>query len=103
MLNTMQVGFKTLQIQKGAAVIEKTLGAVKKEFESFEGVLTKARNRIKQAGDELDTLSGTRSRAIQRSLRDVQVYTGDEPVLGISDIPEVEDPETDYTETIENE
>ena len=81
MLNSMQIGFKTLQIQKGAAVIEKTLGAVKKEFESFEGVLTKARNRIRQAGDELDMLSGTRSRAIHRSLREVQVYTGDEKVL----------------------
>ena len=81
MLNSMQIGFKTLQIQKGAAVIEKTLGAVKKEFENFEGVLSKARNRIRQAGDELDTLSGTRSRAIHRSLREVQVYTGDEKVL----------------------
>ena len=83
MLNSMQIGFKTLQIQKGAADIEKTLGKVKKEFESFEGVLSKARNRIRLAGEDLDTLSGTRSTAIRRSLRDIQVYTGDEPVLGL--------------------
>jgi DNA recombination protein RmuC len=85
MLNSMQIGFKTLQIQKGAADIEKTLGKVKKEFESFEGVLSKARNRIRLAGEDLDTLSGTRSNAIRRSLREVQIYTGDEPILGLED------------------
>jgi DNA recombination protein RmuC len=90
MLNSMQIGFKTLQIQKGAADIEKTLGKVKKEFESFEGVLTKARNKIRLAGEDLDTLSGTRSNAIRRSLRDVQVYTGDEQILLI-DAPETDE------------
>ena len=91
MLNSMQIGFKTLQIQKGAADIEKTLGKVKKEFESFEGVLSKARNRIRLAGEDLDTLSGTRSNAIRRSLRDVQIYTGDEPVLELSDSFDLEE------------
>ena len=85
MLNSLQIGFKTLQIQKGAAQIEVMLGAVKKEFESFEGVLTKARDKIRQAGSELDTLAGTRTRAINRSLREVQTYTGDDgqSLLGI--------------------
>ena len=78
MLNSLQIGFKTLQIQKGAADIERTLGAVKKEFETFEGVLNKARDRISQAGNELDTLVGTRTRAINRSLRSVQIYTGED-------------------------
>ena len=78
MLNSLQIGFKTLQIQKGAADIERTLGAVKKEFENFEGVLNKARDRISQAGNELDTLVGTRTRAINRSLRSVQIYTGED-------------------------
>jgi len=78
MLNSLQIGFKTLQIQKGAAQIEMTLGAVKKEFESFEGVLTKARDKIRQAGNELETLAGTRTRAIHRSLREVQTYTGED-------------------------
>ncbi|MCL1820951.1 MAG: DNA recombination protein RmuC [Oscillospiraceae bacterium] len=90
MLNALQVGFKTLQIQRGAAEIEKTLGAVKKEFESFEGVLTRAHNRITQAGGELEILIGTRTRAINRSLREVQVYTGEDAqkMLGISEIGE---------------
>jgi len=78
MLNSLQVGFRTLQIQKGAADIEKMLGAVKKEFENFEVVLNKANQRIKQAGDEIDNLVGVRTRAINRSLRDVQIYVGED-------------------------
>ncbi|MCL2190301.1 MAG: DNA recombination protein RmuC [Defluviitaleaceae bacterium] len=87
MLGSLQLGFKTLQIQKGAADIEKTLGAVKKEFANFETVLTKAQQKITQAGNDLEMLVGTRSRAISRSLRDVQVYTGDDAprLLGITE------------------
>ncbi|MCL1842986.1 MAG: DNA recombination protein RmuC [Defluviitaleaceae bacterium] len=83
MLNSLQLGFKTLQIQKGAADIEKTLGAVKNEFGKFEDVLKKAHQRITQAGTEIENLVGTRTNAINRSLREVQVYTGEENVLGI--------------------
>ncbi|MCL2409737.1 MAG: DNA recombination protein RmuC [Oscillospiraceae bacterium] len=85
MLNSLQIGFKTLQIQKGAAEIERTLGAVKKEFENFEGVLNKAHDKIRQAGSDIETLVGRRTRAINRSLRDVQTYSGDdtERLLGI--------------------
>ena len=87
MLNSLQIGFKTLQIQKGAAEIERMLGAVKKEFESFEAVLSKARDKVRQAGNELDTLAGTRTRAINRSLREVQTYTGEDvqTMLGIDE------------------
>ena len=82
MLNSLQMGFKTLQIQKGAADIENILGAVKKEFGNFEDVLNKAHQRITQAGNEIETLVGTRTRAINRSLRNVQTYTGtDAPKL----------------------
>ena len=87
MLNSLQIGFKTLQIQKGAAEIELMLGAVKKEFESFESVLTKAHDKITQAGNEIETLVGRRTRAINRSLRGVQTYTGEDAqtLLGIED------------------
>ena len=87
MLNSLQIGFKTLQIQKGAAEIERMLGAVKKEFESFEAVLSKARDKVRQAGNDLDTLAGTRTRAINRSLREVQTYTGEDvqSLLGIEE------------------
>ena len=83
MLNSLQLGFKTLQIQKGAADVEKTLGAVKREFGKFEDVLKKAHQRISQAGSELENLVGTRTTAINRSLREVHTYTGDENVLGL--------------------
>jgi len=87
MLNSLQLGFKTLQLQKGAADIEKTLGAVKKEFGNFEDVLKAAHKKISQAGNEIENLVGTRTRAINRSLRDVQTYTGgDAPqLLGFND------------------
>jgi len=87
MLNSLQLGFKTLQIQKGASDIEKTLGAVKKEFGNFEQVLSKAHQRITQAGSEIENLVGRRTRAINRSLNDVQMYTGNDSrqILGIVD------------------
>ncbi|MCL1883539.1 MAG: DNA recombination protein RmuC [Defluviitaleaceae bacterium] len=85
MLNSLQLGFKTLQIQKGAADIEKTLGAVKKEFGNFETSLKKAQQKITQAGSELEYLVGTRTNAINRSLRDVQVYKGEDNLLGINE------------------
>ena len=87
MLNSLQMGFKTLQIQKGAADIEKVLGAVKREFGNFEDVLSKAHKRITDVGTDIEKLVGTRTRAINRSLRDVQVYTGgDGPLmLGITE------------------
>ena len=87
MLNSLQIGFKTMQIQRGAADIEKTLGAVKREFENFEGVLNKAHQKITQAGNDIETLVGTRTRAINRSLREVQTYSGDDSrrLIGIDD------------------
>jgi DNA recombination protein RmuC len=84
MLNSLQLGFKTLQIQKTAADIEKTLGAVKHEFETFEGVLRKAKEKIKGAGKDIDFLMDTRTNVINRKLRDVQTYTGEENLLGLS-------------------
>ena len=87
MLNSFQIGFKTLQIQKSAADIEKRLGAAKKEFETFEVVLNKAHKKITEAGNEIENLVGTRTRAINRSLRGVETYAGDDVtgLLGVDD------------------
>ena len=86
-LNSLQIGFKTLQIEKSASDIEKTLGIVKKEFGNFEGILYKAHDKIMQAGNEIETLVGRRTRAINRSLRGIQTYTGEDSqeILGIED------------------
>ncbi len=72
MLNALQMGFRTLQIQKRSDEVWKTLSAVKTEFETFGAVFRKAQERIKQLDQEMDKLVGTRSRAIERKLRGVQ-------------------------------
>lgn len=71
MLNSLQMGFRTLAIQKKSGEVWKILEAAKKEFAEFEDVLTRTRNRLRQADEELDKLIGTRTRAINRKLRTV--------------------------------
>ncbi len=71
MLNSLQMGFRTLAIQKKSGEVWKILEAAKKEFASFEDVLDKTRDRLRQADEELDKLIGTRTRAINRKLRTV--------------------------------
>lgn len=73
MLNSLQMGFRTLAIQKKSGEVWKILEEAKKEFSAFESVLDKTRERLRQADDELDKLIGTRTRAINRRLKDVAV------------------------------
>jgi DNA recombination protein RmuC len=78
MLNSLQMGFRTLAIQKKSGEVWKILEAAKKEFAAFESVLNKTRERLRQADDELDKLIGTRTRAINRRLKDVAVLESDD-------------------------
>lgn len=71
LLNSLQMGFKTLTIQKHSSEVWDILGAVKTEFDKFGDVLAATQNRISQAGAELDKLIGVRTRGIQRRLRSV--------------------------------
>lgn len=71
LLNSLQMGFKTLAIQKRSSEVWKLLGAVKTEFETFGKVLDEAQKRITQANDELEKLVGTRTRMIQSKLKNV--------------------------------
>ena len=71
LLNSLQMGFRTLAIQKRSGEVWEVLGAVKTEFGNFEKVLSKAKERIDQTGDELDKLIGTRTRQINRKLKSV--------------------------------
>jgi DNA recombination protein RmuC len=82
-LNSLQMGFRTLVIQKRSSEVWKILSAVKTEFEKFGGLLDKAQKQISSAGETIDQLKGTRTRAIQRQLRDVEVLPGtdENPVL----------------------
>lgn len=71
-LNSMQMGFRTLAIQRRSNEVWETLGAVKTEFENFGGILEKAKGKIQGGLNDMDVLVGTRTRAIQRKLRDVE-------------------------------
>lgn len=71
MLNSLQMGFKTLAIQKKSGEVWKILEAAKKEFATFEKALDATRKRLRQADEELENLIGTRTRAINRKLSTV--------------------------------
>ncbi len=75
LLNSIQMGFKTLAVQKRSAEVWKVLGGVKKEFDTFAKVLESTQKKLDQANKDLDTLVGVRTRQIQRRLKDVETPT----------------------------
>lgn len=87
LLNSLQMGFKTLAIQKHSGQVWNILGAVKSEFDKFGAVLAATQQRLNQANDELDKLVGTRTRSIQRTLRNVQDLAGEMQKDGFSEGP----------------
>lgn len=72
LLNSLQMGFKTLAVQKRSTEVWKILGGVKTEFDKFNDVLVMTQQRLDQANKELDKLVGVRTRQIQRQLKDVE-------------------------------
>lgn len=70
-LNSLQMGFKTLAIQKRSSEVWTVLGAVKKEFDNFGGMMQKAQKNIQTGLNQLDDVVGVRTRAIQRKLKHV--------------------------------
>lgn len=75
LLNSLQMGFKTLAVQKRSTEVWKVLGEVKEEFDKFNDVLILTQQRLDQANKELDKLVGVRTRQIQRKLKNVQSPT----------------------------
>lgn len=71
-LNSLQMGFRTLAIEKRSGEVWKILGAVKTEFNRFGDVLKKAQEKITKAGEDIDELVGTRTRKIQTKLKEIQ-------------------------------
>jgi len=71
-LNSLQMGFRTLAIQKRSSEVWEVLGAVKTEFDTFEGVMIKMQDHLRQTTADLDKLAGTRTRAIKRKLKDIE-------------------------------
>lgn len=72
LLNSLQIGFKTLKIQKKSQEVWTVLASAKTEFDKFAEVLAKTQEKITQAGSELDKLIGTRTRMIQNKLRNLE-------------------------------
>lgn len=72
LLNSLQLGFKTLAVQKRSAEVWQILNDVKREFDTFADVLDKTQTRLNQANSELDKLVGVRTRKIQSQLSKVQ-------------------------------
>ena len=72
MLNSLQMGFKTLAIQKRSSEVWNVLSSVKKEFTTFGGVLEKAQKKLNEANNEIENLVTTRSRMMLSKLRNVE-------------------------------
>ena len=77
-LNSLQMGFRTLAIQKRTSEVWSVLGAVKTEFGKFGGMLEKVQKNLQSAGDQLEEVMGKRTRAIERKLRQVEALPTDE-------------------------
>lgn len=78
LLNSLQMGFRTLAIEKRTNDVWNVLAAVKTEFGTFETVLESVKKRLEGAGSDLEKLVGTRTRAIRRKLRDVETLPSDQ-------------------------
>jgi DNA recombination protein RmuC len=85
-LNSLQMGFRTLALQKRSSEVWSILGEVKSEFEKFGGLLEKTQRNLHTASDTVDELLGKRSRAIERKLRNVEALpAADAPTEWIAD------------------
>lgn len=84
LLNSLQMGFRTLAIEKRTSEVWNILGAVKTEFEKFGDVLKKAQDKIHQASTEIDDLVGVRTRQIQKKLKTIQEMPSQE-ILSIAE------------------
>ena len=84
LLNSLQMGFRSLAIEKHSSEVWKILGAVKTEFSKFGTVLNSAQNKLNQASSEIDKLVGTRTRQINRKLKNVDKLSFDDTGLYLS-------------------
>lgn len=90
LLNSLQMGFRTLAIEKRSAEVWNLLGAVRTEFSKFGTILEKTRKKLVEAGNHIDQ-AAIRTRVIERKLRDVQDIPHSGPEVLLDDIFELED------------
>lgn len=89
-LNSLHMGFRTLAIQQRSSEVWKVLGAVKKEFDSFGGLLQKAQKNIQTGMDQLDDVMGMRTKAIQRKLRSVESLNDTDTKILLPDLTDTD-------------
>jgi DNA recombination protein RmuC len=92
LLNSLQMGFRTLAIQKRSSEVWNVLGAVKAEFGKFGDALSKVKKKIDETGNSIDE-AVHRSRQIEKKLRKVEALPAAEaaPTLAADELSEVED------------
>lgn len=91
-LNSLQMGFRTLVLQKRSSEVWQILGAVKTEFDKFGGMLEKVQKNLNTASSQLEEVMGKRTKAIQRSLRGVEALPAGESrklLPELSEVPEL--------------
>ncbi|MBQ7163009.1 MAG: DNA recombination protein RmuC [Bacteroidales bacterium] len=86
LLNSLQMGFRTLAIQKRSSEVWQTLGAIKTEFAKFNDLLDKAQKGLQSADKAIEQMRGTRTRAIIRRLRNVEALPEAETRILLPDI-----------------
>ena len=93
LLNSLQMGFRTLAVQKRSSEVWDILKAVKFEFKEFSGVLAKVHKQLDTASGTLETLRTTRTNVMERKLKDVETFTALESkeILELPDITETEE------------
>lgn len=92
LLNSLSVGFKTLNIQRSADDISKVLGNVKSEFNKFGGILLKAQKHLQHASGNIDELLTRRTNAIERTLRHIEISDK----LDLNGLLDFQDEEEEY-------
>ena len=93
LLNSLRMGFNTLLVQERSSEVWNILSAVKSEFATFGTQLSKVRTQLTTASSSLDVLQGTRARAMERKMRDIELIDAkkSDNILGIdNDIPELD-------------
>ena len=94
LLNSLQMGFRTLAIEKRSSEVRVLLGAVKTEFGKFAGVLEKTRKKLGEAANVIDQ-ADVRTRAIVRKLRSVEASTAEESLRLLGDLSGADAPDVD--------
>ncbi|MGY0617980.1 DNA recombination protein RmuC [Lysobacter sp. A378] len=90
LLNSLQMGFRTLAIEQRSSEVWQLLGAVKSEFGKFAGVLEKTRNQLDTVRNSIDA-AGVRTRAIERKLKGVETLPADQSQRLLGATLEVDD------------